>query len=1056
MKNVERYTRGLAKFLALILMLSCLFQPGIEAHASAADADSGSGSRQEQTSGVQLKTATPSNASPEEEMEEEIEEEPEEIQEGSSGRTDRRGGVKIATPSNAQMGIAPNSLLPLTDVQATVDLTGYAWEALKEMKWQTVLSKLVDNDGNPIDIADDKVILVSWSDEDDQYEEIDRDGSVDLTQTGVEDKDNLFTMKLLVSSGAQLDYSAIRYEVTVHISPKEKEWTDHLTFYLTEDSDLSTGNITSSASLLYIESVSDISKIPETIVECYYSDHKETNSYKFAISSKYLRETEGVRINVYDMQTIRDKMDNLKIGANVSGLGDSIDNILNINDAAYDIGNAAKESNKNEFCVVYSQDGEIIAYQGLKFIVYNGSAVYDVLGGLYAYENGERVLAAERISRPKNTLNWIIKPDSENSSVNIDYQDIEYALNTQYSPEGTYYYAVNSTRVTKVEIGKRGGEDGMDDVEAIDNMSLGYPIDFGEGKRWVQLTLDDGSIFKHFIRVKEGTSSAAATYDPAPVAGGKDPNFHVDGCYSGPQEGFKNNQIEMLLDTYYGYGYQTLLISPDADMNLSEMYISFSPTNAIVYVGEEKQQSGQTSQNFSSGTPVEYRVQIGNTYKTYSVTVAEPENGSAKLFVYGPSEREIFLDAYFKYEHNILIANIGDQPLTGLKAELVEPQHVKLHEYWTVGGEGNNVLEAFKEGELFLAKITLVPDGEGEISGTLKISAEGQDDIYITLKGYSGDPVITTKELPGASKGVPYAYQIETSNQHSWNEVTYYLEEGRLPKGLNMENGMIYGTPEETGEFDIRVRASFSRDAFDDSFAEFTLTVANPSDDDGGSSSEGGSSSGGSSSEGGSSSGDSSSSSDTGGYTGDSWSWDGTGWRYRLLNGSALTNSWHQLPYNGSIDWYFFDEQGYMATGWLTYEGRTYYLNPEADGTRGRMCTGWMYLDGAWYYFNEESDGTRGAMLTAGWHYLPYNGIMDWYYFDENGQMKTGWITLDGERYYLNPVSDGTKGKMYTGWHLIDGEWYYFNEESDGTRGAMAANTWIDGHYVGAAGARVN
>ena len=120
------------------------------------------------------------------------------------------------------------------------------------------------------------------------------------------------------------------------------------------------------------------------------------------------------------------------------------------------------------------------------------------------------------------------------------------------------------------------------------------------------------------------------------------------------------------------------------------------------------------------------------------------------------------------------------------------------------------------------------------------------------------------------------------------------------------------------------------------------------------------------------------------------------------------------------------------------------------------MCTGWMYLDNIWYYFNEESDGTKGAMAIAGWHYLPYHSIMDWYYFDENGQMITGWVTTGNKRYYLNPVSDGTKGKMCTGWQLIDGKSYYFSEESDETYGAMAVNTWVDGHYVDSTGARMD
>ena len=181
-----------------------------------------------------------------------------------------------------------------------------------------------------------------------------------------------------------------------------------------------------------------------------------------------------------------------------------------------------------------------------------------------------------------------------------------------------------------------------------------------------------------------------------------------------------------------------------------------------------------------------------------------------------------------------------------------------------------------------------------------------------------------------------------------------------------------------------------------------------------------------------------------------------TGWRCLDAGGNALADGWHQLPYNGTAEWYYFNEQGYMATGWVTVEGQTYYLNPQADGSQGKMVTGWQYLDDVWYYFNEVSDGTKGAMLTAGWHYLPYEGSVDWYYFDEAGHMLTGWITVDGARYYLNPEADGTRGRMRTGWQQIDGKWYYFYETPDGTQGAMAVNAWIDGRYVDGTGARVD
>ncbi len=132
-------------------------------------------------------------------------------------------------------------------------------------------------------------------------------------------------------------------------------------------------------------------------------------------------------------------------------------------------------------------------------------------------------------------------------------------------------------------------------------------------------------------------------------------------------------------------------------------------------------------------------------------------------------------------------------------------------------------------------------------------------------------------------------------------------------------------------------------------------------------SSGGGSSSGGSSSK---------SSSSTSGVN--TWTQDTTGWRYKKGDNTWASNGWQQLTYNGTVEWYYFNDQGYMSTGWITDQGRKYYLNPVSDGTQGKMLTGWRRIDGKWYYFNEVSDGTRGALMTntqIGEYYVNEEGV---------------------------------------------------------------------------------
>lgn len=77
--------------------------------------------------------------------------------------------------------------------------------------------------------------------------------------------------------------------------------------------------------------------------------------------------------------------------------------------------------------------------------------------------------------------------------------------------------------------------------------------------------------------------------------------------------------------------------------------------------------------------------------------------------------------------------------------------------------------------------------------------------------------------------------------------------------------------------------------------------------------------------------------------------------------------------WNGSQQWYFFDQEGYMKTGWLDWNGKWYYLHPVSDGTMGHMYTGWGMIDGLWYYF-----GSDGALMVN-------SATPDGYQTDSNG-----------------------------------------------------------------------
>ena len=217
---------------------------------------------------------------------------------------------------------------------------------------------------------------------------------------------------------------------------------------------------------------------------------------------------------------------------------------------------------------------------------------------------------------------------------------------------------------------------------------------------------------------------------------------------------------------------------------------------------------------------------------------------------------------------------------------------------------------------------------------------------------------------------------------------------------------------------------------------------------------------------------------DTSGYVG-KWVQSGSQWKYQNYDGSYVKNCWKLIKNL----WYHFDANGIMQTGFLTLNGKTYYLQ-----SSGAMKTGWQKIGNTWYYFD-----SSGAMVSNGWRWInskcyyfdkngkmaadtwidgsyvdasgvwikdkkqePENGTKTgwvqysghwmyyntdgsyvksnwksvnsiWYYFDQNGWMVTGWMTLSSGKYYLNPTknSDGVEGAMLKGYKQIDGKWYY-------------------------------
>lgn len=93
------------------------------------------------------------------------------------------------------------------------------------------------------------------------------------------------------------------------------------------------------------------------------------------------------------------------------------------------------------------------------------------------------------------------------------------------------------------------------------------------------------------------------------------------------------------------------------------------------------------------------------------------------------------------------------------------------------------------------------------------------------------------------------------------------------------------------------------------------------------------------------------------------WLKDSTGWWYRRSDGTFPVNEWFQDPADGR--YYMFDGQGYMRTGWISWEGRYYYCDPEGSPS-GAMATGDVVIGQKLYHFDDSGAVSQDAVLPEG------------------------------------------------------------------------------------------
>lgn len=503
---------------------------------------------------------------------------------------------------------------------------------------------------------------------------------------------------------------------------------------------------------------------------------------------------------------------------------------------------------------------------------------------VYAYLYGVGISVDGSIRSGSAYIYSSISSKMNSDSIGVFDEELTYDLDPGYPANDTYNYKLSSIiyypdRTNLKSVLKKSVVGRFDTIEAAADAqditsSLtgnGYEADYSSGVDFTifingsdvpEIATKDGDEYLDYVVHMKITVTSEYDDDGGnngPVIGnstlGNDKTnafFRLSGV-NNTNEYFvlddKTTQVDShyhYLDSYYKYNYQTVFIyDEDNTYDMSTVMLNVSsPTSVNVYdsVSGKLVKLDEEPQNLSGG-PKQYTVAASNNQGNYTVHAVKNTTGGAKLFVNGPSEREVFFDNSYDMFHDILVANIGDQELTGLKVELSDAQNVKLDSYWVIGGEKNDTLAPFtKVSDSYysvrnvsnLAKIRLLPDGEGKVSGKLTISADGQEPVEITLKGNAGNPkIVTNPELADGVKYVPYYAVVATNNIHDWNKVTFRLWSGSLPQGVSFdsETGELYGVPQETGSFTFTICAQFSESSFSRSYQEFKLNILDNTDD---------------------------------------------------------------------------------------------------------------------------------------------------------------------------------------------------------------------------------
>ena len=510
--------------------------------------------------------------------------------------------------------------------------------------------------------------------------------------------------------------------------------------------------------------------------------------------------------------------------------------------------------------VMYDANGIIIGYlpyslylgtQGGSSNSNNNSSYIDIYSGdLYhtsiSYEN----YVASTYSYHRDSAgvkNYTLELYSEYESNGQYLLEIDY---TQYDEQRGYYTSKDNA-VTAAYVGNftsiaeaKGNTDIKEDL-----FTNGYKADYSKGVIFTVFVGEDGNdnqeVHKFSVTTTKGTQAKYTLDSSADVT--------FQGFYDKDGNFIESAQIGVKEDSYGSYNYITVLTKKDIDLsNLAPSFYTRSTVKLYAPGSSAPLESGKTYFDFSKGA-VEFSTasEDGIYSKNYWVQVVNPSDAVNNIYINSfkdekantkvengiiYSNREVIMDSYHNSIHDIIVANMGTTSIPNLKVELVSDA-LLLDSYWTLYGNYElapiTQIRTYGNEQENLAKIRLkAKEGiSGNISGTLTIKSGETTLVVLNLTGIVGSPVIVTEEIPQAVKYVPYGTILQNNNSYTWNQISYSLQGGNLPAGMEIKpNGEIYGVPTESGEFTFEVKMDNGDSAFVDDIQSFTMTILENTD----------------------------------------------------------------------------------------------------------------------------------------------------------------------------------------------------------------------------------